>query len=131
MWHAYGNANGNGHIHSDSNCHGNSYAYTDSNADCDGHIHADSDCHGNSYAYTDSNADCDSNSNSDRTAAAYTNATASADTAASPLACCGIRGTRENELASSQLQVDRSAAADDDKRISEGANHIRRQSRFS
>ena len=48
----------------------------------------------------------DSNSNSDRTAAAYTDATATADTAASPLACCGFEGTRENELASSQLEVD-------------------------
>jgi len=113
MWHAYGNANGDGHIHSDGDCDGNS------------HIHADSDCHGNSYAYTDSNAhgdgdiycngygDCDSHSNgySDRTAAAYTDATATTDTAASSLALFRLRGTRENELASSQPEVDRPAAA--------------------
>ena len=86
MRHAYGNANGDGHIHSDGDCDGN------------GHIHADSNCHGNCYAYTDSNADCDSDiycngygncdsdgygdSNCDHIAAAFTDATASSDAAA-------------------------------------------------
>jgi len=115
VWHANGNANGDGHLHSDRDC------------DSNGHIHADSNCHGNSYAYTDSNADCDSyiygygygdcdsHSNSysysDRTAAAFTDATATTDTAASSLALFRLRGTRENELASSQPEVDRPAAA--------------------
>ena len=101
MWHANGNANGNCHIHSDGDCHGNAYAITDSNGH--GHIHSDGDCHGNAYANSDSN----SNDDCDRTAAAYTDATATADTAASPLAFFGIRRTRENELASSQPPVDR------------------------
>jgi len=105
MWHANGNANGNCHIHSDGDCHGNAYAITDSNGH--GHIHSDGDCHGNAYANSDSNSNCDSNDDCDRTAAAYTDATATADTAASPLAFFGIRGTRENELASSQPPVDR------------------------
>jgi len=124
MWHAYGNAN----IHSDCDCDGHIHA----DGDCDGncHIHSDSDCHGNSDVHANSDSDSDingnSNSNSDHTAAAYTDATASADPAASPLACCGIKGTRGNELASSQLEVDRSAAADDAKLIFEG--HITRQS---
>ena len=64
MRHAYGHA----HIHSDGDCDGN------------GHIHADSDCHGNSYAYTDSYAN--GHGNCDRTAASYTDAATSADTAA-------------------------------------------------
>jgi len=144
MWHAYGNANGDAHIHADGDCDGNCHIHSDSDCDGDGHIHADRDSDGNShadsdanghsngYAYTDSYAYCDgysysySYSNSDRSAAAYTDATASADPAASPLACCGIKGTRGNELASSQLEVDRSAAADDAKLIFEG--HITRQS---
>jgi hypothetical protein len=53
MRHAYGNA----HIHSDGDC--------DIYCDCDRY----------------SNVDCYSNCNGDRTAAAYTDATASADTA--------------------------------------------------
>ena len=68
----------------DCNPDGNSgckrYAYRDGDGDGDG----------------DSNSNCYSNGDCDRTAAAFTDATASADTAASPLACCGIRGTREN-----------------------------------
>jgi len=67
--------------------------------DGDGHIHSDGDSDGNSNCH--SNGDCDD------TATSYTNAAAPADTAASPLAFFGIRGTRENELASSQPQVDR------------------------
>jgi hypothetical protein len=73
-------ANGDAHIHADCDC------------DCDCHIHADGNC----YAYTDSNGDsdiycngygnCDSDgygdSNCDRIAAAYTDATASSDAAA-------------------------------------------------
>ena len=57
-------ANGNAHIHSDGDCDGN------------GHIHSDgdSDIYCNGYRYCYSNCDR-------RTAAAYTDATASADTA--------------------------------------------------
>jgi len=120
---AYGNANGDG-------------AVADCDSDGDGHIHADSDCDGNSHADSDANGDIygygnrygysHSDGNLNRIPAAYTHATASADPAASPLACCGIKGTRGNELASSQLEVDRSAAADDAKLIFEG--HITRQS---
>ena len=102
---AYANTNGNCHIHSDSDCNGNAYAITDSNGD--GHIHSDGDSDGNAYANSDGNSNCHSNGDCDCTAAAYTDAAASADTAASPLAFLGIRGTRENDLASSQPPVDR------------------------
>jgi len=65
--------------------------------------------HANTYGIVDSNSY--SNSYSDRTAAAFTDATATTDTAASSLALFRLRGTRENELASSQPEVDRPAAA--------------------
>ena len=66
MRHAYGNANGDAHIHSDSDCDGN----------C--HIHSD----GDSDIYCNGNGNCDrySYGHSDRIAAAYTDATPSADT---------------------------------------------------
>ena len=57
---------------------------------------------GNSYRYRNSYRD--GNGNCDHIAAAYAHATASADAAATSLALSGIRGTRENQLASSQLQ---------------------------
>jgi hypothetical protein len=103
MWHANGNANGDAYIHTDCDCdcHGN------------GHIHSDCDCHGNSYAYTDSNADCDSdiycngygygncdgygNSYCDQTAAAFTDAATSADTAASSLAIVRTLGNSRDK----------------------------------
>jgi hypothetical protein len=68
MRHAYGNANSNCHIHSD----GNSHVYSDGN------------CHGNVYANSNGNNNCFANGNceSDRTTAAFTDATASADAAA-------------------------------------------------
>ena len=89
MWHAYGNANGDAHIHSDGDCDGNCHIHSDS--DCDGncHIHANGDSHSDIYCNGYSNRDCDSNC--DRTAAAYTDATASSDTAASPLALFRLR----------------------------------------
>jgi hypothetical protein len=66
MWHAYGNA----HSYADGNCH----------------IHPDGDCDGNSdsdiYCNRYSNCYGHSDSNGNRIAAAYTDATASADTAA-------------------------------------------------
>ena len=67
---AYGNADGNGncHIHSDGNCH----VYSDGN--CDSNVYANSDGNNNCFA----NGNCES----DRAAAAYTIATASADSAA-------------------------------------------------
>jgi hypothetical protein len=100
-------ANGDGDIHSDGNSdsNGNAYAITDSYGD--GHIHSYGDCDGNAYADRDGNSNCHSNGDCDRTATGDTNAAASADTAASPLAFFGIRGARENKLASSQPQLDR------------------------
>ena len=89
--------------------YGHVYAYPDSYGD----IHAN----GNGYSYGHCYGDCHSHSYCDRIAAAYTDATASPDTAASPLALLPIKGTRENELASSQLEMDRSVATDDDKLI--------------
>jgi hypothetical protein len=73
---AYGNADGNSncHIHSDGDCHSN------------GHIHADGDCHGDCDRHLDSDCHGDSNGNCERIAAAYTDATASAHTAAAWLA---------------------------------------------
>ena|SRR5206468_3492443 len=85
---AYGNANG--HLHSDGN------------GDSDRHVHAYRNSYRNSNSHGDGNSH--SNGNCDRTAAAYTHATASSDAAATPLALSRITGTRENQLASSQLQ---------------------------
>jgi hypothetical protein len=72
MRHAYGNANGDGHIHSNGDCH------IHSDGDCDGNIYCDG--YGNSHSHGNSNSDCD------RIAAVHTDAATSADTAASPLA---------------------------------------------
>ena len=73
MRHAYGNANGNCHIHSDGDCDGN----------C--HIHSDGDCDRDIYGNGNGNGNCDcysyGHSNCDRPASAYTDATPSADTA--------------------------------------------------
>ena len=87
---AYGNANG--HLHSDGN------------GDSDRHVHAYRNSYRNSNSHGDGNSHSYSNGNCDRTAAAYTHATASSDAAATPLALSRITGTRENQLASSQLQ---------------------------
>ena len=73
MWHANGNADGNCHIHSDGDCDGN----------C--HIHANSDCDIYCNGYCDGN--CYSNSDCDRTAAAFTDATTTADAAGHPSNC--------------------------------------------
>ena len=51
MRHAYGNANGDGHIHSDSDCNGNAYAKPDGNSN--------SNSNGNAYAKPDGNSDSD------------------------------------------------------------------------
>ena len=78
MRHAYGNANGDGHIHADGNCH----IHADANVKPDGNVntYGNSDRHGDrygsGYSYTYSNG------NGDHIAAAFTDATASADTAA-------------------------------------------------
>ena len=74
MRHAYGNA----HIHSDGDCDGNCHIHSDS--DCDGNcdIHANGDSDSDIYC----NGYGDSDSNCDRIAAAYTDATATADAAA-------------------------------------------------
>ena len=89
---AYGNADGNCncHIHSDGDCHSN------------GHIHADGDCHGDCDRHLDSDCHGDSNGNCDRAAADYTDATASAHTAASWLALF-----RLGELAMTNSRVPR------------------------
>ena len=58
-------ANGDAHIHSDSDCDGNCHVH----ANGDIHCNSDGDCHSNGYG------------NSDRPAAAFTVATATADTA--------------------------------------------------
>jgi hypothetical protein len=99
MRHAYGNAYGesNSHIHAncdahgngavangDSYCDGNCHIHSDGDCDGDGHVHANGD--GDSDVYANCDCDCDSNGDCDRIAAAYTDATASPDTAASPLA---------------------------------------------
>ena len=85
-------ANGNAHIHADSDCDSNRNIYC--NSDRYGHIHANSDsdgncrihsncdsygnvyadCNGNGYAYTECYANCDC-------VAAFPVATATADTA--------------------------------------------------
>ena len=70
--HTYGDGNSN--VYADSDCH------IHSDGDGDSNVHANS--HSNCYAYTDSYANGHSNDNCDRTAAAYADATASADTAA-------------------------------------------------
>ena len=93
--HSYGVPNSDSYIHTYSDCHGHIHAY----ADC--YIYAYRN--GNSYGYSYSHGDC--------IAAAYTYATAATDTAASSLALFRSGGTRENELASSQPEVDRPAAA--------------------
>ena len=90
MRHAYGNAhihadgNGNAHVHTYGDCHSNCYIHANSNGN--GNIHSDGDCDSNVYANSDGNSNCYSNGNCDHTAADYTDATASADAAASRLA---------------------------------------------
>jgi hypothetical protein len=81
MRHAYGNA----HLHSDCDCHGNCHIH----ADCDGncHIHANGDR--DIYCNCNCNGDCDRYSHSHRTASAYTDATASSDTAATTVRPAG------------------------------------------
>ena len=106
VWQSHADSDGDrdGAIaNTDSNCNGNAYAKPDGNS----HIYANGDSDGNAYANSDGNSNCHSNGDCDHTATSYTNAAAPADTAASPLAFFGIWGTRENELASSQPQVDR------------------------
>jgi hypothetical protein len=79
MRHAYGNA----HIHSDGDCHGNCHIHSDCDGNC--HLHSDGDsdiycnCNGNRYSY----------GHSHRTASAYTDATASSDTAATTVRPAG------------------------------------------
>ena len=79
-------ANGDAHIHSDSDSDGDGHIHA--NGDSNSYAYADSYTNGdsNSYAYTygDSNSDRYgySHSNGKRIAAAFTDATATADTAA-------------------------------------------------
>jgi hypothetical protein len=79
MWHA--------HCNSDGDCD----VYSHAHGDCNGHIHADSDsdcdvnsnCHSDSYSHVNgySYCYCNCNCNCDGTAAAFTDATPSADPA--------------------------------------------------
>lgn len=85
-----GNSYCNCHGDSDRHVHAYRNSYRDGNSHGDGNSYRDSNTHGNRYC--------------DRTAAAYAHATASAYTAATSLALSGIKGTRENQPASSQLQ---------------------------
>ena len=94
-------ANGNAHIHSDSDSDGNCHIHSDGDSDSNA-TYADGDS--NSYAYTDSYTTAqrhllqrysDGYSHSNRNAripAAFTDAAASADTAASPLALLRNQG---------------------------------------
>ena len=70
-----GDANSDGYIHSDGDCYSHAYANPDGN--CNGAFaNTDSDSNGDSNGNGYSNDDCD------RTAAWFTDAAASADTAA-------------------------------------------------
>ena len=102
MRHAYGNA----HIHADGDC--DAYIHSDCNSDSnchsyshgygDGHSHIHAYGYSDRYIYAYRNGDsygyCDSDGNSDRVAA-YTDATASAHTAASSLALFRLGNSRE------------------------------------
>jgi hypothetical protein len=123
--HAYGVPNSYGNIHAYGDCYsdvysyansyGYPYAYCDTYGNCNGHIHADSysNCNGDSYgygygySYSYSYSYSYGNTNGDRTAKAHADAEASAYTGTSSLVLSGIKGTRDNELASSQPDVDR------------------------
>jgi hypothetical protein len=85
MRHAYGNANGDAHIHADGDCDGNCHIHSDSN--CDGNCHishadSDSDCDCDCYGYGHGDRYSNGYSNCDRTVAAFTDAATSADAAA-------------------------------------------------
>jgi hypothetical protein len=73
MRHAYGDA----HIHSDGDCDGNCHIHADGDSDGNCHVHSD----GHSDIYCNGNGNCDRYGHCDRIAAAYTDATPSADTA--------------------------------------------------
>ena len=93
MRHAYGNADGDAHIHPDGdrdgNCHIHAYGDCDSNC----HIHADSNCHihADSNCHIHADGDCDSHTNGncygncECLAAAFTDAQTSSHAGASPV----------------------------------------------
>ena len=115
----YTDSHTNGHVHADRNC----------DADC--HIYANRNGYSYSYSYGHIHAYANRDSNGDCIAEGYAHATASAYTAASSLALSGIKGTRENELASFPSKVDRllpwpagafaKAAEGDGELVAEGA----------
>jgi hypothetical protein len=78
MRHAYGNAhiqsNGDSNVYAHSDCDGNSHIRSDGDSNSNVYAYSDSNCHSNSNGY--------SNSYCEQTAAAFTDATAPADTAA-------------------------------------------------
>ena len=108
------NSDSNSYAHADSytNGDGNSYAYTDCYADCNIHSNATATA---TATFTPTATARPLQlpqlrlppplQQHDRIAAAYTDATATADTAASSLALFRIMGTRENELVSPRLVV--------------------------
>ena len=75
MWQSHANGDTDGHSYGNSNTNGDSCRISNGY----GHSHGDCNCDGHSHSHGDCNCDCD------RTAAAYTDATASADTASSPV----------------------------------------------
>jgi hypothetical protein len=115
----YTDCDGNSYVYSDcdghGDCDGNSHAYADSDCDGDCHIHAngdsDSNVHSNRNCHSDSNGYRHRYSNCDRIAAGYTDATTTAYTTASSLIVFGIRGTRENDLASPHFEGSKLVAA--------------------
>jgi hypothetical protein len=119
MRHAYGNA----HIHADGDSDTN--IHSDCNSDGDGHSHSHIHAYGYSdryiYAYRngDSYGYCDSDGNSDRVAA-YTDATATAHTAASSLALFRLRELARTNSRVPSLRWIRPPQRDDAKLIREG-----------
>ena len=108
---------GNCHAYADSDAHGDCHVHAD--GDRDSHVYADGDCHSD----VDCNCHSDRDTNIDRSAAAFTDAATSADTAASSLAIVRTLGnsrdkTREFPHSRGSARQQRS----DDKLISESGN---------
>ena len=116
MRHAYGNANGDGHIHSDSDCDGNCHIHANCDCDSNCHIHANGDCNSYGNGYSHGYSDCD------RIAEVYADATAAPDTAASSVALFRLRELARTNSRVPSLRWIRPPQRDDDKLISEGAH---------
>ena len=85
MRHAYGNADGDAHIHPDGDRDGNGHihAYGDCDSNC--HIHADSNCHIHADGDCDSHTNGNCYGNCECLAAAFTDAQTSSHAGASPV----------------------------------------------